>query len=251
MSLLITPRLGRLLLPALLLLLLAACRGNDTQSVPTVAPTAGAVAATPSPRPDAPPTATPAQPFPAPAEDTSRADSDPTLPTRTPTPAASGAAALPAPVCNGLTPATAEGPHYLPNTPERATLREAGMAGDLLLITGYVLDANCAPIPGAWLDFWQADADGVYDTGSFRLRGHQFTDADGRYRLETIIPGPAGGRPRHLFVKVQAPGGPVLTTQLFFPDDPANTADADFRPELLLTFTDEQTAAFDFVIAMP
>ena len=125
------------------------------------------------------------------------------------------------------------------------------MAGDPLLITGYVLDANCASIPGAWLDFWQADADGVYDTGSFRLRGHQFTDADGRYRLETIIPGPAGGRPRHLFVKVQAPGGPVLTTPLFFPDDPANTADADFRPELLLTFTDEQTAAFDFVIAMP
>ncbi|MBK7218328.1 MAG: hypothetical protein IPH95_15060 [Candidatus Promineofilum sp.] len=122
------------------------------------------------------------------------------------------------------------------------------MAGDPLLITGYVLDANCAPIPGAWLDFWQADADGVYDTGSFRLRGHQFSDADGRFRLDTILPGPADGRPRHLAVKVQAPGGPVLTTQLFFPDDLANATDAAFRPELLLTQTGDGTAAFDFVI---
>ena len=243
-------RRGRLLLPVLLLLLLAACRGNAANDPgPTPNPIAAA-AATPSPRPEVSPTATLSLPFPAPGEDTSRADSDPTIPTRTPT-AEAATGALPAPVCNGLTPGTPEGVHYLPNTPQRTALRETGMAGDPLLITGYVLDANCASIPGAWLDFWQADADGVYDTGSFRLRGHQFTDADGRYRLETIIPGPAGGRPRHLFVKVQAPGGPVLTTQLFFPDDPANTADADFRPELLLTFTDEQTVAFDFVIAMP
>ncbi len=231
----------------LLIALLAACRGNATDPLPTAAVTA-AVAATPSPRPDVTPTATPAQPFPAPAEDTSRADSDPTLPTRTPTPPADGAAALPAPVCNGLTPETSEGTYYLPNTPERATLREAGMSGDPLLLTGYVLDTNCAPIPGAWLDFWQADADGIYDSASFRLRGHQFTDADGRFRLDTIIPGPADGRPRHLYVKVQAPGGPVLTTQLFFPDDPANAADAEFRPELLLTLSDAQTATFDFVV---
>ena len=65
---------------------------------------------------------------------------------------------------------------------------------------------------------------------------------------DTIIPGPADGRPRHLYVKVQAPGGPVLTTQLFFPDDPANPIDPDFRSELLLTFSDPQTATFDFVI---
>ena len=69
-----------------------------------------------------------------------------------------------------------------------------------------------------------------------------------RDRLDTILPGPADGRPRHLAVKVQAPGGPVLTTQLFFPDDLANATDAAFRPELLLTQTGDGTAAFDFVI---
>ena len=40
----------------------------------------------------------------------------------------------------------------------------------------------------------------------------------------------------------------MLTTQLFFPDDPANAADAEFRPELLLTLSDAQTATFDFVV---
>ena len=243
-------RRTRLLLPALLFLLLAACRGNAANDpTPPPNPTTAAAAATPSPRPEVTPTATLSLPFPAPGEDTGRADSDPTIPTRTPT-AEAATGALPAPVCNGLTPATAESPDYLPNTPERTALRETGMTGDPLLITGYVLDAACAPIPGAWLDFWQADADGVYDSGSFRLRGHQFSDADGRFRLETIVPGPVGGRPLHLYVKVQAPGGPVLTTQLFFPDDPANAADADFRPELLLTFSDLQTATFDFVITI-
>ena len=243
-------RLQRALACFLLLITLAACRGNaanDTTSAPN--PTSATTAAAPTARPAVTPTATLSLPFPAPGEDTGRADSDPTIPTRTPT-AEAATGALPAPVCNGLTPATAEGPDYLPNTPERTALRETGMAGEPLLITGYVLDAACAPIPGAWLDFWQADADGVYDSGSFRLRGHQFSDADGRFRLETIVPGPVGGRPRHLYVKVQAPGGPVLTTQLFFPDDPANAADADFRPELLLTQTGDGAATFDFVIAI-
>lgn len=244
----IMPRLGRRLLPALLFLLLAACRGNNADD-PGLTPTPplASIAATPSPRPEVTPTATLSLPFPAPGADTSRADSDPTIPTRTPT-AEAATGALPAPVCNGLTPGTPEGPYYLPNTPQRTTLRETGMAGDPLVITGYVLDANCTPIPGAWLDFWQADSDGVYDTGSFRLRGHQFSDADGRFWLSTVVPGPADGRPRHITVKVQAPGGPLLTTQLFFPDDPVNAADADFRPELLLTFSDDQTAAFDFVV---
>jgi len=243
---------GRVLLLALLLLFLTACRSNDAADQPPAATIAVAGATTEAPAPTARPAITPTAtfvaPFPAPGEDTGRTG-DPTLPTRTPTPAANGAEALPAPVCNGLTPAAAEGEFYLPNTPERAVLREAGMAGASLRLSGYVLDANCAPIPGAWLDFWQADADGVYGTGSFRLRGHQFTDADGRYTLETIVPGAASGRAPRLYVKVQSPGGPVLTTQLFFPDDPANAADAEFQLELVVTPAGEGMASFDFVVA--
>ncbi len=245
--------LGRLLLPVLLCLILAACRGGAaTSEAPPATAMAGATTTTAAPAPTARPAITPTAtfvvPFPAPGEDTGRTN-DPTLPTRTPTPAAGAAEVLPAPVCNGLTPAAAEGEFYLPNTPERAVLREAGMAGAPLRLSGYVLGPDCQPIPGAWLDFWQADADGVYGTGSFRLRGHQFTDADGRYTLETILPGPIPGRAPRLYVRVQPPGGPVLTTQLFFPDDPANASDAEFQPALVVTPAGEGIASFDFVVA--
>ncbi|HEX3200670.1 MAG TPA: dioxygenase, partial [Actinomycetes bacterium] len=51
---------------------------------------------------------------------------------------------------------------------------------------------------------------------------------------ETIVPGLYTGRTRHIHVKVQAPDGPVLTTQLYFPGEPENDRDGIFSPELLL-----------------
>ena len=72
------------------------------------------------------------------------------------------------------------------------------------------------------MDFWQADEKGDYDNAGFRYRGVVATDAQGRYRLETILPPPYMGRPRHIHVKLQRPGGRVLTTQLYFPGEPRN-----------------------------
>ena len=40
------------------------------------------------------------------------------------------------------------------------------------------------------------------------------------------------GAHRHYHVKVQAANGPVLTTQLYFPDDPGNARDPLFRPAI-------------------
>jgi len=60
-------------------------------------------------------------------------------------------------------------------------------------------------VGGALLDFWQADAAGDYDNTGFRLRGHQFSGADGRFRLATVVPGLYPGRTRHIHVKVQRP----------------------------------------------
>jgi len=130
--------------------------------------------------------------------------------------------ALSEPACDGtFTPGQAEGPYYTPNTPQRNSLFEVGMPGTRLFLVGYVLDGNCQPIPGAWLDFWQADADGNYDNEGFRLRGHQFTDAQGRYFLDTVIPGEYPDRPiPHIHLKVQPPRGDVLTSQLYFPSQP-------------------------------
>jgi protocatechuate 3,4-dioxygenase beta subunit len=128
---------------------------------------------------------------------------------------------LPAPSCTALTQQQTEGPYYIPNTPERHSLLEEGMLGTRLILVGYVLDQNCQPLPNAWLDFWQADANGEYDNTGYRLRGHQFTDSQGRYYLETILPGLYSSRPiEHIHVKVQPEGGEVVTSQLYFPDRP-------------------------------
>ena len=159
---------------------------------------------------------------------------------------------LPAPVCNGLTPEQTKGPYYTPNSPERTILFEPGMAGERLIVVGYVLDPNCQPISNAWLDFWQADANGVYDNTGYSLRGHQFSDSQGRYFLETVLPGEYPGRTEHIHVKVQAPKGTIHTSQLYFPNVAANTSDGIFDPALIVTLEEREgyyVAYFNFVIA--
>lgn len=161
----------------------------------------------------------------------------------------------PTPACgdddDDVTPPQTEGPFYTPNTPERRSLIEPGITGTPMILTGYVLSTGCRPVAGALLDFWHADDGGNYDNVGFKLRGHQFADADGRYQLETIVPGLYPGRTRHFHVKVQAPNQPVLTTQLYFPDEPDNARDGIFNPDLLMDVQDGaggKQATFHFVV---
>lgn len=143
------------------------------------------------------------------------------------------------------------GPFFKPRSPQRVSLLEADIRGPRIILTGSVLSTRCRPVPGALLDFWQADDQGRYDNAGFRLRGHQFADDQGRFRLETVVPGLYTGRTRHIHVRVQAPNKPVLTTQLYFPDEPGNRADFIFRPELVMAVRDEagaRAAAFNFVL---
>lgn len=149
------------------------------------------------------------------------------------------------------TPRQTEGPYFKPDSPERASLLEPGIRGTKIVVTGVVRLANCQPVPRALIDVWHADDRGVYDNAGYRLRGHQFTDDQGRYRIETIVPGNYPGRTRHFHVKVQAPKRPVLTTQLYFPGEAGNTADPIFNRELVLRVQnggDSRTATFDFVL---
>ena len=147
--------------------------------------------------------------------------------------------------------AQTEGPFFKPSSPERIELIESGMAGQPIELVGFVLTQNCKPIAGALLDFWHADGNGNYDNSGFRLRGHQFTDADGRFRLRTVVPGVYPGRTRHFHVKVQPSGGRVLTTQLYFPGEARNRSDGLFRKELLVRTAKNEgwlAGRFDFVI---
>jgi protocatechuate 3,4-dioxygenase beta subunit len=125
------------------------------------------------------------------------------------------------------------------------------MSGTKIVITGYVYTADCKPIANALLDFWQADANGNYDNSGYTLRGHQFTDANGRYQLTTVVPGLYAGRTEHIHVKVQAPNGKMITTQLFFPGVSQNDSDSIFNQDLLLSIqqtNDGMQGQFNFVV---
>ena len=168
--------------------------------------------------------------------------------------AAAGRPLTPTPACkddDDPTPAAIEGPFYKPRSQERASLWQSGLSGARLVLAGQVVSRSCKPIARALLDFWHADGEGDYDNVGFTFRGHQYADAEGRYRLETVVPGEYGFRTRHFHVKVQAPGGGMLTTQLYFPGEPRNKRDFLFRPELLMSVTDAKGgkhATFNFVL---
>jgi len=160
----------------------------------------------------------------------------------------------PTPACPGagdVTPAQTAGPFYKPSSPRRTSLLDPGITGTRIVLTGRVLTTDCRPVARALVDFWHADDGGEYDNTGYRLRGYQFTDDEGRYRLETIVPGLYPGRTRHFHVKVQAPRQRILTTQLYFPGEPWNQRDRIFSPALLLKVEearDGKRATFDFVL---
>src|SRR3954465_7301466 len=142
-----------------------------------------------------------------------------------------------------------EGPFFKPRSPERADLREPGIKGEPMVLTGFVLTRGCRAVERALVDLWHADESGAYDNDGFHLRGHQYTDAQGRYRFLTIVPATYEGRTRHYHVKVQPPGGPLLTTQLYFPGELQNRNDGLFRRELLMKIAkagDGRGGRFDF-----
>jgi protocatechuate 3,4-dioxygenase beta subunit len=148
--------------------------------------------------------------------------------------------------CGVVTPRQTEGPFFTPKSPQRRSLLEGGEKSRLVM-TGAVLSAQCKPVANALLDFWHCDEQGEYDNRGYRYRGHQFADAQGRYRLETIVPAEYPGRTRHIHVKVQAPGKRILTTQVYFPGEPGNRRDGLYRPELEVKKAGAD-ASFDFVV---
>jgi protocatechuate 3,4-dioxygenase beta subunit len=149
--------------------------------------------------------------------------------------------------CGMVTPRQTEGPFFTPSSPLRASLLEGGEKTRFVL-AGRVLTADCKPAPGALVDLWHCDEQGAYDNQGYRYRGHQFADAEGRYRFETVVPAVYPGRTRHFHLKVQPRGGRLLTTQLYWPGEPANRRDGIYRSELEMKLS-KDGGAFDFVVA--
>jgi protocatechuate 3,4-dioxygenase beta subunit len=170
-------------------------------------------------------------------------------------PAASATTLAPTPACvdddDEPTPAQTEGPYFKANSPEKTDLRTGAGGGTPLDLSGTVVTTACQPVGQAKIEFWQANDAGEYDNSGYTLRGHQFTDGQGRYSVQTVMPGLYPGRTRHIHVKVQAPNSSVLTTQLYFPGESANASDGIYRPECLVDIKDRaggKDGAFTFVL---
>jgi len=125
-----------------------------------------------------------------------------------------------------VTPRDALGPFYVKGAPALADLCASGAGGtQKLTVSGRVLGMpDCAPLAGALVEVWQADNQGDYtqvtagkrDDPGCLLRASLTTDAGGRYRFQTIVPGEYPGRPRHIHYRVSAKGHAALVTQLYF-----------------------------------
>jgi protocatechuate 3,4-dioxygenase beta subunit len=156
---------------------------------------------------------------------------------------------IPSPGCTeaDLTPAVANVAGFKPGSPARTTLIEPGMTGSKIVIAGFVIGIKCGRVKGARLDFWHADPTGAIDQQGFRFRGHQLTDGEGKYRLETLMPGAAGTRAPAVHVRLTPPGQPPLLTRLFFPDEVKNGRDPQFVAKLAMKRAGD-SLRFDFIL---
>ena len=124
------------------------------------------------------------------------------------------------------------GPYYFEDAPFRSVIADENEPGQRLFISGTVKQNDCEDfISGSLIELWQANDEGCYgivedcDTGNpendyFNLRGKFFSDSNGDYSFESILPGYYGSRPRHIHIKITTPNGEVLVSQLYFENDP-------------------------------
>ncbi|MCO4810319.1 MAG: hypothetical protein KC572_01875 [Gammaproteobacteria bacterium] len=160
------------------------------------------------------------------------------------------ASAVPVTAMSGpavVTPANPEGPFYpkheqadkdtdltvIEGHTERAQ-------GQVIRVTGQVLDEEGKPVEGALVDIWQANAHGRYhheddpstapEDPNFQGWGIVKTDAEGRYAFTTIKPGAykvdeSWKRPPHIHYKVSRRGFHEITTQMYFAGEVLNETD--------------------------
>jgi protocatechuate 3,4-dioxygenase beta subunit len=104
----------------------------------------------------------------------------------------------------------------------------AGEPGPPLMVTGVVVDANGAPVPGVSLYIYQTDAEGYYgvkpqsDSANPRLKLFLRSDARGAFSFGTIRPGayPNSRAPGHIHFEVSAAGFAPKIFEIVFEGDP-------------------------------
>jgi hydroxyquinol 1,2-dioxygenase len=155
---------------------------------------------------------------------------------------------------DGATESTVFGPFHrlgAPELPPGGNIAHLDRTGTPAVVSGRVLDLEGRPIAGALLDVWQTQSSGLYDSQDeslteLHMRGKFRTDAQGRYRIRTVLPvnypipsdGPVGRmlratgrhpwRPAHIHFVVSAEGYEPVTTHIFKRGDEYLGSDAVF-----------------------
>ncbi len=148
----------------------------------------------------------------------------------------------------------------------------ADVAGTQILLRGRVLDRHGDLAHGVVMEFWQANAKGVYRTPATAndadidpwFHGYGRLRADtGEYKFRTILPGGVGNRAPNITITIFSDGISRIVTQMFFADDPRNADDplfsalgADEQTRLIArhdgrTANGAEVYCFDIVMAGP
>jgi len=126
-----------------------------------------------------------------------------------------------------------QGPFYTAGAPtiinnQLATSTEPGTR---LILSGVVRTLDCSlVIPNTLIDIWHAKHNGQYDNSGYNLRGKAYSNSQGFYLFETIVPGKylngSAYRPSHIHFKITPPGFPTRITQIYWQGDTDIPADA-------------------------
>jgi hydroxyquinol 1,2-dioxygenase len=179
----------------------------------------------------------------------------------------------------GCTESTVFGPFHVEGAPryELGDDIANGAKGTPCLVRGTVRDIAGKAIPGAVLDVWQSDEDGLYDVQHEGLeqaqaRGVLKADGEGKFSFRSILAvpyaiphdGPVGRmleatgrhpwRPAHLHFMVKAPGYETLVTHVFRDNSDYLDSDAVFgvRQSLVCEWKEQADGTYlleyDFVL---
>ena len=130
------------------------------------------------------------------------------------------------------TPSDSEGPYYPvekrsdeDNDLVNVKGKSKSATGDVLNLTGEVVDRNGRPQSDIVIEIWQTDSNGLYkhprDSSSgkrdpfFQFWGRAKTDKEGRYIFKTLIPGKYEPRPSHIHFKIWKGDKVLLTSQMY------------------------------------
>ncbi len=145
--------------------------------------------------------------------------------------------------------------------------------GQVVHLSGRIMDKNGAPLRNTLVELWQVDSNGIYlhpQGGdrktldkNFQGYGRFHTGSTGEYYFRTIKPVPYPGRTPHFHVAVKTKGRDKFTTQCYVKGDPRNERDfifkglrdpklkaavsVDFKP-VPGTKTGEEAGRFDVVL---